>query len=389
MNTGSDPYKVQRVTDIEEFASLKQVWNKLIDDGCYDFTASWQWMFSWWQVYRDDRELYILTFSIHNTIVAIFPLQRIKLRRHGIKYKIIQFLGTGENERDETCSEYLDMIITPQYRELVINLFVDYIQARPADWDVIELADIRKSAANYPVLLASRNPFEISCQEASVRAPYIELPDTWEGLVSSTRINAREQLNRKSNLISKAGHIEFKRYSGLDISETIMQCFVNLHQKRWQPTGKPGCFSSQLFTDFHNKLVAQCAEEGYVVIYLLMVDNTAVAARYCFEFKHKIYDYQTGLDTTFASRASPGTVLLAHVIQDSILRGKESYEFFKGKKGSYKYKWTCKDEALITVLIRRKTIKNRLFQAMDALLTLVRGLHRHFRGCKQRLLTFF
>lgn len=355
---------INLVTERVQFEQLRYEWNRLVAEEHYAITNSWEWLFTWWEVYSESRELYIITFTINNELVAILPFQRVVDNRYLLNRKIIRFLGTGENEDDETCSEYIDLIIANNYRERVIKEFIQYLKRKKSEWHCLLLADIRSLSPNLQAL-SQQGMHGIKISESLHKAPYIDLPGSWEELLATTRINAREQLNRKQNLINKQGNIEYRQYQGVNITDSIVDSFIDLHQKRWESTDKPGCFSSQLFTIFHKKLIDRFSATNQAIMYFMSVNNKAIAARYCFEFDNITYDYQTGLDLTFETKSSPGTVLLAHVIRERIKKENHTYDFFKGKKGSYKYKWTDKDQSLSTLILCRKHIKNILFVLLD------------------------
>jgi len=380
MGVDHNQCRIDLVTEKSQFELLKKDWDRLLAGGDYDITVSWEWLFSWWEIYHKNRELFIVTFTINHNMVAIFPFQRVIDNRYLLNRKIIRFLGTGENEKDETCSEYINLIIASEYRGQVISAFVEFLQNRPSDWHCVLLTDVRSTSPNLLSMSQQKISGVTTRIEKSVHnAPYIDLPESWETLLSVTRINAREQLNRKYNLLKQQGDITFKKYQGVEILDSVYDSFVELHQKRWESTDKPGCFSSELFTAFHKKLIARLADSNQAMIFFLCVDDKAIAARYCFVMGDKTYDYQTGLDMDFETKSSPGTVLLAHVIRDRINHKNHQYDFFKGKKDAYKYKWTDKDQALVTLILCRKSISNIMFNILDFKKILSRMVRVFFR----------
>jgi CelD/BcsL family acetyltransferase involved in cellulose biosynthesis len=319
-------------------------------------------MFTWWKTFGIDRGLFIIVVQYKGQVIGIAPFLVRQLTRFLVPLNRIEFLGSGENEADEICSLYLDLIVDPDYRQQAIEAIARELMNNQSAWDEIHLSDTRASARNTGALLkVLETSSGLSVQTLGESpCPYIELPHNWESLAESTRINAREQLNRKQRGLERAGHVEYAVYSGEEITQNRFDQFIRLHQARWQATDQPGCFSSQAFTRFHLDALDHLKSLGVPRLFFLRLNGIEIAARYCFVYKDRIYDYLPGLDPNVQQRYSPGQLLLAFCIRHSIENGLRYFDFFKGRRGTYKYQWTDKEDQVLSYRISRRNAKVRL-----------------------------
>ena len=112
--------------------------------------ASPLWLLTWWGVFGDGRRLRVWTFWRGDELVGVAPLC---LRRHwyppGIPYRRLELLGSGEDEADEICSDYLGVVAAPGDTHILesvghAGLLVD---RRVADRVISHLADDRRATA--------------------------------------------------------------------------------------------------------------------------------------------------------------------------------------------------------------------------------------------------
>ena len=65
---------IEEVNNIEEFQALKEQWNLLLEQ-CSDnnIFLAWEWLFTWWQYFGNDKKLRILLIKEGNNIIGIAP----------------------------------------------------------------------------------------------------------------------------------------------------------------------------------------------------------------------------------------------------------------------------------------------------------------------------
>ena len=71
------------------------------------------WMRTWWEVFGGEGERQPLVLLVHDgsDLIGLLPLQVRPVSGLGpARLRRLEFLGTGEDEADEVCSDFLDVI---------------------------------------------------------------------------------------------------------------------------------------------------------------------------------------------------------------------------------------------------------------------------------------
>ncbi len=366
--TGMSNIKIERVEDDTDFMALKDDWNRLVDmSAAPEITITWEWLYTWWEIFKQKRQLWILVVREDAQITGIIPLLKRKIWYYGIfPFRRLELLGSGEDVKDEICSDYLNLIIKKGCEGTVTATVFTYLAQRQNEWDELYLCDILETSRSLKSFLANfpENSYSIRTVNKTP-CPYIELPSEMEELIKTAKLNSREQINRKKRGLDKTGKTEYFLWKEKQGMEEAFEKMVALHQKRWKSEGKGGCFASPEFTLFHKKIFSLLFPTDAVRLYFLKVDNRYVACRYCLNYKDTLYDYLVGLDPCFKRNLSPGFLLLAYCIEDGIKLGKKSFDFFKGARGSYKYKWTDKERFVVTVRVGRHSLINTVYRVVE------------------------
>src|SRR3989338_6121715 len=98
----------------EKFRDLKIEWDQLLSLSSTNAVyLTWEWLFTWWEIFGDDRrELFIIAVRENGQLIGIAPLIIHNVEDFNLfTFRRIEFLGTGEEEKDEVCSNYMDFII--------------------------------------------------------------------------------------------------------------------------------------------------------------------------------------------------------------------------------------------------------------------------------------
>lgn len=122
-----DSLSVYRVRTSEEFCSLKDKWNKLLDSSPVNtIFLRWEWLWSWWNAYKDKNyDLCILLVFNSEDLIGIAPFYIFRCQLGSIfPVRRLLFLGTKERS---VISEYMDIIYRPGEEKSVINTIFNYI----------------------------------------------------------------------------------------------------------------------------------------------------------------------------------------------------------------------------------------------------------------------
>lgn len=351
---------VKRISDDESFCNLKDDWAKLIQNSnVEDISLTWDWLYTWWIIFKEGRELYILAVYSSQELIGIAPILRRKVKYfRSFSINRIELLGTGEDEKDEICSDYLDFIAKQDMEREVASEVFNYLTKNWNEWDELYFADILDNSKVltyfFELLNSARYTTEVINKE---NCPYIYLPSQWEELLNHISSNFRKELNKKKRRLEKqAEKLEYITWKDNYNYKEAFENVIELHEKRWIAKGRKGSFASNKFMRFHQELLLLFMPKNGIRMYFLKINDKLISCRYCFAYKNKFYDYLTGYDVNYETNYSPGNILLAYCIEDAIIQGARYYDFYKGTKGSYKYRWANSERFVET---KRITSRHR------------------------------
>jgi CelD/BcsL family acetyltransferase involved in cellulose biosynthesis len=111
--------------DAGALAALRDEWHALLmQSGGAEVFQTHEWMSTWWEVFGDqDRELFVVTVRQGGRLVGLAPFLIRRIGRWSrAQVRRLEFLGTGEAEEDEVCSDFLDIVAAPAHRQRVSAL---------------------------------------------------------------------------------------------------------------------------------------------------------------------------------------------------------------------------------------------------------------------------
>ena len=172
---------VKKINNQNEFLRLKEDWNVLLKKSkCDTIFLTWEWMYAWWECFKDNKQLFILTVHEENeNLVGIAPLCMDRKRICGITVlHYLRFLGTLP-----TSSDHLDFIICEKKEKIALIAIIDYLSHENC-WDLCLLSNIPISSLTSKLLKEIMGE-KLSQLEISQVCPYILLPTRIEDFQSS------------------------------------------------------------------------------------------------------------------------------------------------------------------------------------------------------------
>jgi CelD/BcsL family acetyltransferase involved in cellulose biosynthesis len=384
--------KIEIVTEKKDFYNLREEWNSLLEQSSgKSIYLTWEWLYTWWETFHDNRELFILTIRDNGVLVGIAPLlvRQFKYFKF-LPFKRVEFLGTGEDEKDEVCSNYLDFIVSKERADIYAVIF-EYLVRKLSSgiWDELVLKTMPETSATLNTIseyfsrnkeVAAQVKYEIvNHSECAV----INLPENWDTYLSSISKSWRNQINRGRKEILSKGTVDCELITESDKLSLAFDEFISLHQKRWQDVGKPGIFSSKKFTDFHKKVLGLFADKKWVRVRLLKCNGKTVAASYTFNFNKTIYFYSPAYDRDFKTKIGIGLIERSYDIEDAIKYGCIYYDFYKAKEGGYKWHLAKDKKNVHDIYVFRKGVKYYLLTSIKHFKLLLKTIKTLCRGNRQ------
>jgi len=367
---GADDWIVQCVQTKQALHALEPEWTNLhAADRESSIFMSWDWMSSWWDIYGDDtKELMVVTVRTSaGQLVCLAPLIRNRLLwKKVIPVRQIRFMGTGEPEEDEVCSEYLDFLLDTDYpADTLIGSVLDFLETQP-QWGEIWFEQLASGSRLARHLAANRHyqPVDIG------KSYYLSLPARWEDLLERLSSNQRYRVRKTLKELQKLGALELRVATTEDEVHRLFDQLVALHEANWRRKGRTGVFASTPFRTFHESLIRHLLLKDQLFLAQLELDGVAIGSVYCLRHNNRLLVYQTGFDTTVSqhnNKIKPGMATHATMIQAAIELGIVEYDFMAGDLNEYKSQWTSTSRAVLGFRRRKKGIVSTIYSVAGVL----------------------
>jgi len=369
---------IRKITTQAEFESLECVWNPLLESSSSRaLSLTWEWQSTWWQVFGNGgRELNILIATQNSQIVGVAPLLRRTAPHYGLPFTRLEFIGAGEDEADEICSEYLDFIIKQGLETEVVSAFLAYLYEVDTSWDEISLDAVHSESVNLKAIEESRPRNATPHQIVSIaKGAFITLPASYQEYFSRLGSNMRRDIRRDRRNVELES-AELRIVESEQDFESNFRILIDLHEARWRPLGQPGAFASEKFTRFHHLLASRILNKGWIKLFILFVAGKPIAGLMVFAFDNKLLIYQSGLAESHSPALHPGTLIRDMSIEWAIRNGFSEWDMFRSRPGSYKIRWSSHTRDIVGIRLARSQSKEAIYAAAARVVDGLRHLRR-------------
>ena len=324
------PVRTHLITDADDLPDLARAWRRL-DDGVP--FRGFNWLTTWWTHYGTDprRELFVLVVERDGAgVVAIAPCYLHKSFARG---NVIRLLGDGE-----VCSDHLSLLCAEPELPLASAAIADWLCAHRERWDRLDWESVDTSDPNIDALrdALTERGCDVATRSAG-RCWSIDLPADWEQFLSMQSKSHRKQLRQADRRVLQSSRAKWHLVSCHDELNVAWPVLIDLHQRRRQSLGEPGCFASAAFSAFHRDVAEQLIEQGSLRLSWLELDGVPVAAEYHLAGGNATYAYQGGVDPERLAD-EPGRLSNMATIQAALAEGHTRFDFLRGDE-PYKAHW--------------------------------------------------
>ncbi|APG26445.1 hypothetical protein A7E78_00325 [Syntrophotalea acetylenivorans] len=344
------------ITNELEWDAIRSAWNGLFERSP---NASpplhFDWLRRWWRTYGHVYADGLLIFTLwrETKLICGVPLY-VSRGKFGVR--CIRFISTGEEEYEEICPDYLNILALPGEEEVSAAAF--WREIAGLGWDQIEFQDLPKDSPlfpNYNDMFDAQPYFRGGCPIANISGGF----DAYLGRLSSHRRNKARRLLRDG----KRAGVKFEIVEHCR-ADQVFDALIRLHQERWVANGKPGVFSAPRFVEFHRNLIHDWMPEGKALLAQLLINDEPIAVLYGFVSGSKFDFYQCGIrrDPTISLR-SPGNLANLLFIKALSEMGISEYDFLRGSSAYKNELATCENQ-LFGLRIWRLTPRSMVHRFM-------------------------
>ncbi len=327
----------------------RDAWNALAAGRPF---CGWTWLSTWWRHYGGDgeatapaeqaqrRQLRVALVLDHgdgaanaegeaSRLIGVLPCYVAPSLAHG---QVLRLLGDGE-----VCSDHLGVLAPVAEAAGVANALAEFLAADPS-WDLADFTAIDEDDVATNRLfaaLAGRHCDVAAWPDGNAWA--IDLPATWEEFLARQSKSHRKQLRQAERRVLDGGDANWNLVRDAAEFDAAWATLSDLHQRRRQSLGEPGCFSWPSWAAFHRDVARQLLAEGRLRLSTLDLDGVPVAAEYHLVDRHATYAYQGGVAPDHLAD-EPGRLSTIRTIQHAISEGHARFDFLRGDE-PYKAHW--------------------------------------------------
>jgi CelD/BcsL family acetyltransferase involved in cellulose biosynthesis len=382
---------VTLVEDPAQLSALRAGWLALSARAERDeLMTSPLWLEPWWTVFgpHDGRRLAVVTVHDGGELVGLVPLCRRRVQvAPGLRLRRLEPLGTGEDEADEICSDFLGIVAARGKMPAVADAFVGAMADGALGGGVDELIvpALAGDAECKPELTRAlrRRGWHVDF-ETTPPSPYIPVPKKFDDYLNALHGDKRYMVRRSLRDFEKWAAGKDVVHEAKDEASRAegMRVLGSLHGERWQAAGHEGAFASTKFADFHTDASRRLLAAGALELLWLTVDGDPVAAVYNVVWGGKTYFYQAGRKMEVPGKIRPGVVLHMRALERAIAAGRREYDFLAGTS-RYKMDLALATRPLFTLRAARpgwRAQAYQLYQLGRAQAKLLRDRWRARRG---------
>jgi hypothetical protein len=247
-------------------------------------------------------------------------------------------------------TDYLDMIVASDKAEAAWTAVFNCIcSVHFPPWQALDLCNVPELSLTRSILprLAQERGFSFTESIHEV-CPIIPLPATFEAYLNNIDSKQRREIQRKLRR-AQGANVNFTQVGPEDDVNQAIEEFLDLLQKStlekraWLTDGRRALFYE----------TAQAAHEaGTLQLLFAEVNGRKAASLFNFDYKGRIWVYNSGLDPASFSALSLGVVITANAIERAIENGRSTFDFLRGSE-VYKYRFGAEDTRVYRLQIAR------------------------------------
>lgn len=315
----------------KDFSELSEAdWNALVEQSIADTPFSrYEYLSEWWKTLGGGEwktaELLLISARENDQLIGIAPLFITDYDGQ----RALLLVGSIE------ISDYLDLIVRADDHARFISGLLDFLASSTADqWSALDWYNLPDSSPTLTALKAEAEKRGWTHHEEIYRpTPRIALNGSFDEYLARIDKKQRHEIRRKMRRAAESGRVRFTVIDKNADIEPEMESFFGLMV---QDPNKE-VFLHEDMREQMSVTIRNAHKHGYLWLGFLEVDGGKAAASLNFDYKNKLWGYNSGVGREHME-LSPGWVLLGHVIQWCCENGRSEFDFMRGDE-EYKYRF--------------------------------------------------
>lgn len=269
------------------------------------------WLKVWWDIFGNDRELYLNSVREDDNIIGIAPLM--------IKDDEASIIGSPD-----VC-DYLDFLAVPGKEREFFDTVLDDLKRKGVSYLNMESLRPESSVLSSLAGIASGRGCEVSVTPVDVTLE-MDLPDTWDEYLSRLNTKQRHEVRRKLRRLEEAGRFEYRTISGRENVSDSLELFLKMFTGSRDDKAD---YLTEKRERFFRSMAEVMSDAGILKLGVLEIEEVPAAMIMYFDYNDCIYLYNSGFEKEYIS-LSVGLMSKVLCIKESIESGKKVFDFLKG-----------------------------------------------------------
>jgi len=334
-----DKYSVAVIESIPDWEKTHEQWNNLLAKSkSNNIFLTFEWLFSWWNIFLNDRKkLSILYIYNRNILVGIAPWYIHSIKHGPFKQKRFEFIGSPE-----AGSDYLDVICTEGEEINISHILYKYIHNGFKKWDSLYFSDFPANSMFFMNFIHElNNDGKYYVLKTASYCPTINLPNDIEEYKSSMTSKRKKKLDWQIHKLNQKGKITTDNIICNGIDNLIDDYFDFYELVRNINNDK-----LRYFVKYYHKYLGN---KSTIQIITLKQDEIKLASILHLLYGKIKYNYLVATNKNYDKSISVGEILVYECINNSIKEKYNKYDFLKGEE-QYKFKWSNDGERSLSLL---------------------------------------
>ena len=291
-----------KITDISQFHKLQKQWDDLLSSGgSTPLPLTHGWISSWWNEFKDDRELSVFCIYDADKLIAIAPFYEERTRYRGIPVKQLHLLTDGHSPYSDVI---YDAALSSDQIIQVIKLII-----KENKNDLLVFAKLPETSPTYAYLINQNKAgnYNIVIKESLV-TPTIRVSGDWDEFFKNRSRKFRKSINNKLNRFKKEPEFTIDREIVTSPDAPILSEIVEISKKSWKAGINTDLGSDTAGRKFLLGLVDKFGAGEHTQVWILRKNTTPIAYEYHVIFDNIAYPIRADYDDDY-KKHSPGSVL--------------------------------------------------------------------------------
>ena len=247
-------------------------------------------------------------------------------------------------------TDYLDIIAAPENAEAAWSaIFACLLSDDFPSWRMLDLCNVPEASPSRALLANLAGHYELPFEESVHEVcPVIMLPDSFDAYLDGLDSKQRRETQRKLRRAS-AADAELHIVGPEDDLAAEVDAFLELLQL--STFEKRDWLNQERRAMFH-EAAAAARDAGSLQLMFREVNGRKAACIFNFDYRDRVWVYNSGLDPQAFGALSLGVVLTAKAIEHAIETGNKSFDFLRGNE-TYKYRFGAEDTFVYRLQVAR------------------------------------